>query len=134
MKMWMNLLALVVLACPVGAAEMDKQRLRRLVDMPTVSLTAEFCFSTSYGFYFNSMKPDPLVEIARIRKELKGDDGDAKRYLRLGILTDASMAVKALGIRQSSRYESDGQRSRRVAESFPQARNLAVSRAPSDVG
>ncbi|MGH7222126.1 MAG: hypothetical protein ACRELF_02765, partial [Gemmataceae bacterium] len=80
-----SLIAFLVLAGQAAAAEIDKTRLRQLATLPTVSLIANFGVSTKTGFYYNDMKPDPRVEIARIVKELKGDASDAEHYVRLGI-------------------------------------------------
>ena len=66
---------------------MDKPRLRQLAKLPTFEVISGFGFSETNGLIFNGEKPDrPVVEISRIRKELKGDAGDAERYLRLGAL------------------------------------------------
>jgi hypothetical protein len=62
---------------PLG--EWNHFRILMLGDRVTVS-------SSTFGFSFNGEKPDPLAEIARLRRQLKGDPSDAECYLRLGRL------------------------------------------------
>jgi hypothetical protein len=85
-KARMTLLTLLVLAAPLGAAEMDTARLRQLATLPTVRVMAGIGFSTRDGFTLNDRTTDPSIEIAHLRKELTGDSGDAERYLRLAKL------------------------------------------------
>jgi internalin A len=85
-KMRIVCLALLVLAVPTGAAEINKSRLRELAKLPTITFEFGVKFSTSDGFVMGGRKPDYLAEIARIRKDLTGDDRDAERYLRMGVL------------------------------------------------
>jgi hypothetical protein len=46
----------------LGAAEMNKPRLRQLAKLPTISVVVGFGFSTGDGFYLNDQKPDSAVE------------------------------------------------------------------------
>ena len=82
----LTLVALILTTPFAQAGGIDKAKLRKLAELPEVS--ASFCinYSTTLGFYFNGNKPDPLAEVARIRKQLKGDASDAERYLRLSWL------------------------------------------------
>jgi hypothetical protein len=63
-KMWTAFLAFHVLACSVGAVEMEKSKLRQLAEMPTVRIKSEFDLSSKYGF---SIKE-------RFQTVLQGDD------------------------------------------------------------
>ena len=67
MKARTILLALILLAGRVEAGTIDKPKLRKLAELPTVSIR----FSTTYGCTFNDEKPDPAAEeVARLRKQL----------------------------------------------------------------
>lgn len=96
MKMWETLLALIVLASPISAAEMDKATLRQLANVPEPgNFVLGIGFSSSKGFVFAGEKTDPpSVTIARIRKELKGDATDAERYQRLWSVYEKSKRKK----------------------------------------
>ncbi|HEY7331037.1 MAG TPA: hypothetical protein VH592_25595 [Gemmataceae bacterium] len=92
MKAWTPLLALVVFAGQTAAAEIDKAKLRKLAEQLA---SLPFCdtfrysivFSSSEGFKLYSEKTEsPVLQIDRVRKELKDDDTDAERYLRLAVL------------------------------------------------
>lgn len=78
--------ALSLIAGRAPAGGLDKAKLRKLAKLPEVSVVVSVQFSSTLGFSFNGEKPDPLAEIARVRKQLKGDPSDAERYLRLGRL------------------------------------------------
>ncbi len=80
------LAVLLLLTGRVGAGEIDKAKLRKLAELPTVTVVAGVGFSTTSGFTFNDEKPDPAAEIVRLRKQLQGDATDAERYQRLGLL------------------------------------------------
>ena len=100
------MLALILLASRVEAGTIDKPKLRKLAELPTVSVSVSIRFSTAYGFTFNDEKPDPAVEIVRLRKQLQGDASDAERCQRLSRLYSKAdrekesdeAAVKAISI------------------------------------
>ncbi|HEY7311486.1 MAG TPA: tetratricopeptide repeat protein [Gemmataceae bacterium] len=80
------LLALSLIPGRAQAGSVDKAKLRKLAKLPEVGVVVGVGFSTTFGCSFNGDKPDPLAEIARLRKQLKGDPSDVERYLRLGRL------------------------------------------------
>src|SRR5690348_18331769 len=97
MKMRTILLALLALTCQNAAAQMNKPRLRQLAQMPTVNAVfTGFHVSQTRGILFGEEEETPpLEEIARIRKELKGDASDAERYQDLGFLYARTKQKKA---------------------------------------
>ncbi|HWG42125.1 MAG TPA: tetratricopeptide repeat protein, partial [Gemmataceae bacterium] len=82
----MVLLAVILLAGRVEAGTINKPKLRKLAELPAITITSVIRFSTTYGYSFNQEKPNAVAEIARLRKQLKGDASDAERYQRLSLL------------------------------------------------
>lgn len=78
------LLALMVGAVPAQEGNLD--RLRQTAWMPSVTITAGVGFNSTGGFTMLHEKPDPRPQIEALRKQLRGDDSDADRHVRLARL------------------------------------------------
>lgn len=75
-----------LLAAPAVAAPIDKTRLRSLPQLPVPTLNTSILFNEAYGFYLGWTKPDEMVEIATLRKTLRGDTNDAPIHRQIGKL------------------------------------------------
>jgi tetratricopeptide (TPR) repeat protein len=87
------LLALVVGTASAQEGNLDK--LRQAAWMPSVTIMAGVGFSSEGGFSMMHEKPDPKPRIESLSKQLRGDDSDADRYLRLSRLHSQAGDTKA---------------------------------------
>ncbi len=86
---WLKMATISVgLACLLQAATptAGKERLRRLVHLPTVSVGIGVNFDSTHGFEMMSQQTDVNREIGEIKKELLGNGADAPRHFRLACL------------------------------------------------
>jgi tetratricopeptide (TPR) repeat protein len=87
----MRALLICVLLLVCAAAEADtppavKEQLRKLSRLPTVSLQLKFGLNSMEGLLFEAEDVDPEVEVANLRKSMKGTPDDAQRYCELAKL------------------------------------------------
>jgi tetratricopeptide (TPR) repeat protein len=66
--------------------ELGKDKLRKLVKLPTVSFQSSWGFDAERGFVLGSNEHETSNRIAALRVELKNNDSDAECYLHLGEL------------------------------------------------
>src|SRR5258708_24021480 len=66
--------------------EMGKEKLRKLVRLPSVVFQAEWQFDPERGFILGTGDREAEARISEIRKELTADASDAARYENLGEL------------------------------------------------
>lgn len=71
---------------PVVAQPIDKVRLRRLAEMPVPTLNTSIKFTEAYGFDLGWTRPDEVIEIAMLRRSLRGDASDAATYRQIARL------------------------------------------------
>jgi tetratricopeptide (TPR) repeat protein len=78
----------VLLALNLNATtpELGKDKLRNLVKLPAISFRPSWTFDAERGFILGSNDHEVSNKIATLRLELKNDDSDASRYLRLAEL------------------------------------------------
>jgi tetratricopeptide (TPR) repeat protein len=76
------------LALSLGATtpELGKDKLRKLIKLPTISFQSSWTFDAERGFILGSNEHDVSNRVAALRLELKHDDSDAECYLRIGEL------------------------------------------------
>jgi Tfp pilus assembly protein PilF len=77
---------LALLAVSAAAAPIDKTRIRSLPQLPVQTLNTSILFNDAYGFYLGWTRPDEMVEIATLRKTLRGDNSDALTHRQIGKL------------------------------------------------
>ncbi|MDB6064477.1 MAG: Tetratricopeptide 2 repeat protein [Pedosphaera sp.] len=63
-----------------------KDKLRKLVKLPSISFKADFVYDLEQGFTLGSGEQDATTEIRALRKGMKRDVSDAESYERLGDL------------------------------------------------
>ena len=91
-----SFLLAVALSARGVTPEAGKERLRKLVKLPTVSFQASWSFDPERGFIIGSGEQEK--QISDLRKELKHEDGDAQIYLEIGKLySGANDVAKARG-------------------------------------
>jgi tetratricopeptide (TPR) repeat protein len=78
--MWL----LLALTAQAVTPELGKDRLRRLVRLPTVAFEAEWRFDPELGFLLGTGEQDARAKIAELRKDLTGKISDAEAYASLG--------------------------------------------------
>ena len=78
----------ILLALNVGAStpELGKDKLRKIVKLPTISFRPSWTFDAERGFLLGSNEHEVSNKLASLRLELKNDDSDAGRYLRMAEL------------------------------------------------
>src|SRR5882724_7607615 len=93
--------AIIVLAWLLAALnvrgvtpEMGKEKLRKLVRLPSVVFQAEWQFDPERGFILGSGDREAEARISEIRKELTADASDAGRYENLGELYSSAGDLK----------------------------------------
>ena len=77
---------LLVLNARASTPELGKDKLRKLVKLPTISFQPSWTFNAEHGFILGSNEHDVSNKVAALRAELKNDEGDAGRYLRMAQL------------------------------------------------
>jgi tetratricopeptide (TPR) repeat protein len=66
-----------------AAPDSGQEEFRRLVRLPTISMTFGFSFTAREGLSLMDDTTDPETDLATVRNDLKGDASDAERYLNL---------------------------------------------------
>lgn len=79
-------LMLATLPAMAVTPELGKERLRKLVKLPTVTFQANWSFDPERGFALGSSSQDTTARTARLRGEMKRDASDAERYHALAEL------------------------------------------------
>jgi tetratricopeptide (TPR) repeat protein len=81
------------------AAELDKDALGKTTRLPCISTMIGVGLDSERGFYMGPKDLDYPAEIAKLQKEMKGDDSDAERYVKMagyfGKLKDKTHAEEA---------------------------------------
>jgi tetratricopeptide (TPR) repeat protein len=85
---WHVLSAILVLASPAAADEIDKAKLRDVVSLPALNLKFGVGFDSRQGVSGLDAERDAQVEIAQLNKAMKGSASDAARHARLAELYD----------------------------------------------
>ena len=83
------ILSALFLALSLGATtpELGKDKLRKLIKLPTISFPPSWTFDPERGFILGSTDLEASNKIAALRLELKHDNSDAERFLQLGRLS-----------------------------------------------
>ncbi len=87
--MRLRIVALLLLAAMPAMGftpELGKDKLRKLVKLPTVTFQASWSFDPEHGFTLGSSAADVTARIASLRNQLKHDSSDAERYHALARL------------------------------------------------
>src|ERR1700759_3633170 len=71
---------------PAATPELGKDKLRKLVKLPTINFQPSWTFDAERGFILGSNEHEVSNKLDSVQRELKQDDTDAARYLRLGEL------------------------------------------------
>jgi tetratricopeptide (TPR) repeat protein len=79
-------LSVLLLPSTMAAQEVDKQKLRQTLRLPTIHLQQGLEIDIKTGLHLSGQLADGKKEIAKIHKELKSDASDAERYVLLGEL------------------------------------------------
>jgi tetratricopeptide (TPR) repeat protein len=77
---------LVIMTARAVTPEVGKDRLRRLVKLPTMMFGAEWNFDPENGFSFGSSDADIAAQVKSLREEVDAHDDDADAWLRLASL------------------------------------------------
>jgi Tfp pilus assembly protein PilF len=77
---------LALLSASAVAEPIDKARIRTLPQLPVQTLNTSILFNDAYGFYLGWDKPDEMVDVAMLRKTLRGDTSDAPTHRQIGKL------------------------------------------------
>ena len=94
----LSLLLLAALAAQGVTPEVGKDKLRRLVKLPTIAFEAEWKFDPERGFTLGSAEKDARAQIADLRSGLKRDMSDAEAYESLADLYASISEYKNAGI------------------------------------
>ncbi len=93
---WLLLLALTARGV---APEVGKDRLRKLVKLPSILFQPGWAFDPERGFRLGSSEHDVVARIAALRKDLRGDISDAEICQNIGDLYfSINQATNARGI------------------------------------
>jgi tetratricopeptide (TPR) repeat protein len=76
----------LALSLSAATPELGKDKLRELVKLPTISFQPSWNFDAEHGFIIGSNEHEVSNKLSVLRQELKHDDSDAERYLRMGEL------------------------------------------------
>lgn len=79
-------LLLATLTARAATPELGKDKLRNLIKLPTISFQPSWTFQAERGFVLGSNEHEVSNKIASVELDLKHDDSDAERYLRLAEL------------------------------------------------
>jgi tetratricopeptide (TPR) repeat protein len=92
---------LLALDLQAATPEVGKEKLRRLVKLPSISFQPEWTFDPETGFKLGSK--DNSAQIKTLRRELRDDPNNADSWLRLGKLyVDAGDAGNAFSARSKA--------------------------------
>lgn len=81
---------LISLSLQAVTPEVGKDKLRRLVKLPSVYFQPDWTFDPERGFTIGSREENTADKIDALLKEIKGDVSDAERYAQLGRLYSES--------------------------------------------
>jgi tetratricopeptide (TPR) repeat protein len=124
------------LTCLVGLAPgtvhaIDKERLRKLAQIPTPVINLSIKYNEAYGFYLGWTRPDEMIEATALQRSLRGDASDAAAYYRLGKLCQSMLLFQearnsyakaaALFFQQISARPGDGWLRAQYADSWYQS-------------
>src|SRR5579863_108316 len=79
-------LLLAALSAQGVAPEVGKDRLRKLVKLPSILFQPSWAFDPARGFTLGSGEHDVLARIASLRKNLRSDVDDAETHQSIGEL------------------------------------------------